>query len=204
MNEMMKNNWIKTYAFVLFLFVVLSGCTATREQEIEGDVNEFRSWANMQTSRLEERTEEDWKNTKEEFRRRTSELDRQQDKFSEKIKADYQQIKEDFKARERERDKLSEQYSGLEQWRQDLLGQYASPAAVNAQNVKRVYVIFMDNVRAMHTTWGEQEWEKAGLVLEELNRRKDAFDELADEDEVQIKALQMEFTALQAGVSPAE
>ncbi|SIR42677.1 hypothetical protein [Pontibacter lucknowensis] len=186
---------LKWGAIVLFV-AMLGACTATREQEIEGDVNEFRSWVNTQTNKLEERTEEDWKRTKEDFKRRTEELDRKQESFSEKLKADYQQIKADFKARERERDKLAVDQAQLTKWERDLLGQYANGTSLSADNVEEAYKNFMSNVRARHKTWDQQDWNMAASVLDELNQRKEAFDELPDETEVRIKALQMEFVAL--------
>lgn len=183
-------------AFVLFSTLLLSACTTTREQEIEGDVNEFRSWVNAQTNKLEERTEEDWKKTKEDFRTRTEELDRKQERFSEKLRADYQQIKEDFKARERERDSLANNEAELSKWERDLLGQYANGTALSEGNVEQAYQNFMSNVRARSKNWKQQDWDMAAAVLEELNQRKEAFDELPDETEVRIKTLQMEFAAL--------
>lgn len=182
--------------FVLFFLIILGSCTATREQEIEGDVNEFRSWVNTQTNKLEERTEDDWKRTKEDFRRRTEELDRKQDRFSERVRADYQQIKEDFKARERERDNVAGKQARLDKWERDLLGQYANGTSMSANNVEEAYKNFMSNVRARHKSWDQDEWEMAHLVLEELNQRKAAFDELPDEAEVRIKAMQMEFVTM--------
>lgn len=181
---------------VLLVSLMMSACTATREQEIEGDVNEFRSWVNAQTNKLEERTEEDWKKTKEDFKQRTEELDRKQENFSEKLRADYQQIKADFKAREKERDSMANREAQLTKWERDLLGQYANGTALSAANIEQAYQNFMSNVRARNKNWGQQDWEMADAVLEELNQRKEAFDELPDETEVRIKTLQMEFAAL--------
>ena len=195
----MKQACVKLCGIVLFIFVILSSCTATREQEVEGEVNEFRSWVTTQTSRLAERTEEDWKQTKEDFRKRTQELDRKQDKFSEKVKADYQQIKEDFKEREREREVLAERRARTAEWERELLGQFAERSSVNAGNIRQAYLTFMENVRARHGTWDDEDWGMAKLVMEELNQRKDELDGLPDEDEVKIKALQMEFIALETG-----
>jgi chromosome segregation ATPase len=198
-----KDSFMIRVFFVLFLCVVMGSCTATREQEIEGDVNEFRSWVNSQTNKLEERTEEDWKNTKADFRRRTEELDQKQERFSARLRADYQQIKEDFRTRERERDSLSNRQARLSQWERDLLGQYANGASISAGNIQLAYSTFIDNVRARYKTWDNEDWEMAELVLEELNQRKEAFEGMADEAEVRIKAMQMEFVALRSGVDPA-
>ncbi|WP_370627160.1 hypothetical protein [Pontibacter sp. HSC-14F20] len=188
--------------FILFVSLLLSACTATREQEIEGDVNEFRSWVNAQTNKLEERTEEDWQRTKEDFKQRTEELDRKQERFSDKLRADYQQIKADFEAREKERDNLASNEAELTKWERNLLGQYANGTALSAANVEQAYQNFMSNVRARHKNWDQQGWEMASAVLEELNQRKEAFDELPDETEVRIKTLQMEFAALKESEEP--
>lgn len=182
-----------------FVLLSVSGCTATREQEIEGDVNEFRSWVNAQTNKVAERSEEDWEATKADFRQRTEELDRKQERFSEKLRADYQQIKADFEERERERDGLSDKQARLAQWERDLLGLYANGASMSVLHVDKAYATFMGNVRTRHQSWGEEEWEMAEMVLEELNQRKEAFDDLPDETEVRIKSLQMEFEALREG-----
>ena len=190
------NHQVRWAAFVFFVALFLSACTTTREQEIEGDVNEFRSWVNAQTNKLEERTEEDWKQTKEDFRKRTEELDRKQENFSEKLRADYQQIKADFKAREKERDSLATSEEELSKWERDLLGQYANGTALSEANIEQAYQNFMSNVRARSKNWKQQDWEMAAAVLEELDQRKAAFDELPDETEVRIKTLQMEFAAL--------
>jgi hypothetical protein len=210
--DMSMNNRVSTaylsrlvkgrFAVIALLFsLALSACTATREQEIEGDVNEFRSWVSMQTNKLEERTEDDWKRTKEDFRRRTEDLDRKQERFSDRLRADYQQIKEDFRARERERDNMAGKQAQLGKWERDLLGQYANGTSMSANNVEEAYKNFMSNVRARHKTWDQDEWEMASLVLEELNQRKAAFDELPDEAEVRIKAMQMEFVTMRDGQS---
>jgi hypothetical protein len=56
----------------------------------------------------------------------------------------------------------------------------------------------MDNVRAKKSAWGNEGWEMAKLVFKELNERHDALSEdVSTEDQVSIKALQMEFTALE-------
>lgn len=187
---------LRNAACSLLFVLALTACTATREQEIEGDVNEFRSWVNMQTDKLEERTEADWKQAKEDFRRRTAELDRKQEGFSDRLRADYRQIKEDFKARERQRDKTAVQPAQLHKWERDLLGQYANGTSLSAGNVEEAYKNLMSNMRALHKNWDASDWEMAGLVLEELNERKAAFGELPDEAEVRIKAMQMEFVTM--------
>lgn len=190
---------MKRLCIVFFLFFILSSCTASREREEEGDLNEFRSWIDTQTSRLEERTEEDWQKTKVDFKRRTDELDRKQERFTEQLKADYQRLKEDFKEREKERDKLSERRTQLAKWEQELLGAYAEPSSVNLKNIRMAYATLVENVRSRHENWDQEDWDMANLVLKDLNKRKEALGELPDEEEVQIKALQMEISAMETG-----
>lgn len=198
----MKSTIVKLNGFLLLVLLSygFSGCTATREQEAEGDLNEFRSWVNTQTNNVAERTEEDWQRTKADFQRRTAELDQKQNKFSDKLKADYEELKAEFRKRDEERGRVAERRSELSKWEKDLLGTYADMATINAENVHQAYVTFMDNVRSRREVWDNEDWEMAKMVLEELNDRKDEInDEITTEDEVKIKALQMEFTALETG-----
>ena len=198
----MKSTIAKLNGFLLLVLLSygFSGCTATREQEAEGDLNEFRSWVNTQTSNVAERTEEDWQRTKADFQRRTAELDQKQNKFSDKLKADYDELKAEFRKRDEERGRMADRRSELSKWEKDLLGTYADRSTINAENIHQAYVTFMDNVRSRREVWDKEDWEMAKMVLEELNDRKEEInDEITTEDEVKIKALQMEFTALKTG-----
>lgn len=185
---------------MLTLFIsllVISSCTTTREQEIEDELGEFRTWVSQQTSQLADRTEEDWKQSKEDFRMRTQELDQKEDEFSEELKAEYQQLKQEFT-------KADESYEGVRmearksEWERNLLGRWADMATINAQNVREAYITFMENVRAKKENWTNADWDMAKLVMQELNDRKSEIEGNIDtETEVKIKALQMEFRTLE-------
>ena len=185
---------------MLTLFISLlaiSSCTTTREQEIEDELGEFRTWVSQQTSQLANRTEEDWKRSKEDFRMRTQELDQKEDEFSEELKAEYQQLKQEFT-------KADESYEGVRmearksEWERNLLGRWADMATINAQNVREAYITFMENVRAKKENWTNADWDMAKMVMQELNERKSEIDGNIDTDtEVKIKALQMEFRTLE-------
>ncbi|RDV16468.1 hypothetical protein DXT99_04510 [Pontibacter diazotrophicus] len=183
---------------MLFISVVaISSCTITREQEIEDELGEFRTWLSQETSQLASRTEEDWERTKQDFRMRTQELDQKEDEFTEELRAEYQQLKQEFSEAE-------ESYVGVRsearkaEWERNLLGSWADMSTIDATNIRDVYITFMENVREQRENWTDADWEMAKLVMEELNERKSEIDANIDtETEVKIKALQMEFHALE-------
>ena len=193
----MKNyiNWM----FGILLMASL-GCSASREQEVEGDLNDFRSWVNTHTSNVADRTEEDWKRTKEDFRKRTAELDVKEEKFSEDAREEYKQLKQRFNEVDEKRAKNMEQRGMLGQWKQELLGKYADTSTITAANMREAYIHFMENVRAKRRDWGSHDWDMADMVMEELNaRKKEVNKDLTTDDEIKIKALQMEYRTLETG-----
>ncbi|GAB3534702.1 hypothetical protein GCM10027443_22210 [Pontibacter brevis] len=164
---------------------------------MEDALGDFRTWVNQQTSQIASLTEEDWERTKQDFRMRTQELDEQQDEFTDELKAEYQQLKEEF-------NQADESYADVRyqarksEWERNLLGRWADMATINAANVREAYTTFIENVRAKHENWTDVDWDMAKLVLEELNDRKSEIEGNIDtETEVKIKALQMEFRALE-------
>lgn len=175
----------------------LSSCTVSRDREVEDEISDFRSWVNDQAATIADRTEQDWKRAKEDFRVRTQELDQRQDNFSAELKQDYQQLKEDFNNLEEERAKRRKALK-LAEWEANLLGSYADRTTITGENLKQVYVQFMENVRSRENNWTDEDWEMAKMVLERLNERKEEVDDnISTEDEVSIKALQMEFRTLE-------
>ncbi len=194
----MRNKIRYILAFMLLLNGLLSGCSASKEQEIGDDISDFRTWVTMQTQNIADRTEEDWQRTKDDFKLRTQELDDQQENFTDEIKQEYEQLKEQFNKADEERARNLAQREALESWQQELLGDYADRNTITAANVREVYIAFMENVRAKHQNWTDQDWEMAKMVRDSLDKRKDEVDEgLPTDDEVKIKALQMEFRTLE-------
>lgn len=183
---------------LLCLFSIgFSSCTVSRDREVEDEISSFRNWVNDQAATIADRTEQDWERAKESFRVRTEELDQRQDKFSEELRQEYQQLKEDFRNLDDERVKRRRALK-LAEWEANLLGGYADKSTIRRENVKQVYEYFMENVRNLESNWTDEDWEMAKMVLERLNERKDEVDEnLPTEDEVAIKALQMEFHTLE-------
>jgi chromosome segregation ATPase len=201
----MKKKLYYPLMLLSFILVGLSSCTASREREIDDEISDFRSWVNDQSATVADRTEQDWKQAKEDFKMRTQELDKRQDNFSAELKQEYKQLKDDFKSLDEERAKRRRSVK-LAEWEVNLLGRYADKSTITRENVKQVYEHFMENVRTREGNWINEDWEMAKMVLEKLNERKEEIDEsISTEDEVSIKALQMEFktleTANDAGVN---
>lgn len=171
----------------------------SRDQEPEGGVAAFGSWVQAHAARLEDRTEEDWQRAREDFKFRTEVLDRKVGELSKEDVQAYEQHKERFKKLDAEFGQLAERRKLLAPWKEDLLGSYADMAVMNEGNVAEVYRFFLLNVREKHVDWNENAWHMATMVLQDLDKRKSQLGaELPSEDEVKIKALQMEFAAIEA------
>lgn len=188
---------IHTLLMLLISLFAISSCTTTREREVEDELADFRTWVSQQTSQLADRTEEDWKQAKQDFRTRTQELDQKQDQFSDELQEEYQQLKQRFndadEAYERTRSEAR-----MSEWERNLLGRWADFATINETNVRDAYITFMENVRAQKENWTDADWDMAKMVLQELNDRKSEITGSIDTDtEVKIKALQMEFRTLE-------
>ncbi len=183
---------------------MLASCSATKEQQVEDDLADFRVWVNNATSNVAERTEEDWKRAREDFRMRTQELDRKQENFTEELKQDYQNLKQEFQDADEEYQRSLEG-EDLSEWERNLLGRWADYASIDENNVRDVYIAFMENVREQKETWSDADWEMAKRVLEKLNERKAEIEgNIPTDAEVKIKALQMEFRTLETAADATD
>jgi len=194
----MKNQTTQWLAMLLFL-TIFGACSTTKEVEgdVQDELGEFRSWINTTTASVADRTEEDWQQAKQDFEMRTQELDQKQNEFSDDVKQDYQELKQKFNDTD-EMYARSHQEAMLAEWQQNLLGSWADLASINESNVQEAYVTFMENVREMHKDWTEQDWEMAKMVMNDLNdRKKEINGDIPTDTEVKIKALQIEFHALE-------
>lgn len=190
---------LKLYAILMLFFstVVASGCTTTREQEMEDELGEFRTWVSQQTSQVANRTEDDWQQAKQDFSMRTQELDQKEDEWSAELKEEYKQLKEEFTRADESYERVRNEARKSE-WERNLLGRWADMATINEANVREAYTTFLENVRAQKENWTNADWDMAKMVMEELNNRKSQITGNIDtETEVKIKALQMEFRTLE-------
>ncbi|MDX5436581.1 MAG: hypothetical protein LPK03_05265, partial [Pontibacter sp.] len=167
---MKKMNNCLLIAF-LSLCLIFSSCSATKEQQLEDELSEFRTWVSNTTSNIAERTEEDWEQARADFKMRTQELDQKEDQFTDELKQDYQTLKDEFRSAD-EAYQRNQQEPGIAEWERGLLDRWADFASINETNVREAYITFMENVRAKKDGWNDQDWEMAKRVLERLNERK--------------------------------
>lgn len=194
----MENQATQWLTMLLFL-TILSACSTTKEIEndVQDDLGDFRDWVSTTTGNVADRTEEDWQQAKQDFGIRTQELDQKQSEFSEDVKQDYQELKQKFNDTD-EMYARSHQEARLAEWQRTLLGRWADLASVNESNVQEAYVMFMENVREKHESWTNQDWEMAKMVMNTLNEHKKEINgDIQTDTEVKIKALQIEFHALE-------
>ncbi|NDK56014.1 hypothetical protein [Pontibacter fetidus] len=195
----MKNVTLYLLGWCFCVIALLSSCSASKETKVEDELGDFRNWISQTTSNISDRTEEDWKKAKSDFATRTQELDVKQENFSDELKQDYQNLKQQFNDADKQYEE-SRRAARLTEWEQKLLGSYADKSTITRENVRQVYITFMENVRSQRSNWTDQDWEMAKMVMQTLNDRKDEVDEdLPTDDEVKIKALQMEFKTLETG-----
>ncbi|WP_439883125.1 hypothetical protein ACSX1A_08120 [Pontibacter sp. MBLB2868] len=190
---------ISLWISMLLFLAVLGACSGTKETEtgVGDELNDFRSWVNTTTANIADKTEEDWKQAKQDFSRHTSELDQKQENFTDEVKQEYQQLKNKFTDAD-EMYMRSHQDSMMSEWERNLLGNWADLSTINETNVREAYITFMENVRAQKSNWTDKDWEKAKMVMEKLNQRKSEITgNIPTDTEVKIKALQMEFRTLE-------
>ena len=189
---------------LMFSLVCLGSCTTTRESEVEDELGDFRNWISRETTQLANRTEEDWKQSKEDFRMRTQQLDQKQNQFSEELREEYQQLKQEFN--EADETYMSARSEARQaEWRSKLLGQWSNMDTINASNVRDAYITFLENVRSLKGEWTDEEWGIAKTVMQQLNDRKDELNaDIDTESEVKIKALQMEFLTLETAADAVD
>ncbi|TPE43236.1 hypothetical protein [Pontibacter mangrovi] len=191
--------------FTLSFMLVLASCSATKEQQVEDELADFRNWVSNATANVADRTEEDWERARADFKTRTQELDQKSENFSEELKQDYKNLKAEFQNADEEYRRANEA-PALGEWEGNLLGNWANYDSINEENVREAYITLLENVRQQRGTWDDQDWEMAKQVMEKLNTRKNELDasKIPTDTEVKIKALQMEFHTLETAADATD
>ncbi|WP_187263677.1 DUF6565 domain-containing protein [Pontibacter beigongshangensis] len=196
----MKNFSSFTFPVLLCLLLV-SSCALTREQRLQNDFDDFRAWISNLGQQLEHQSEESWQQASAEFSARTTSLDEQQQHLTRELKEEYQALKAQFAELEEEQAQLRIK----NKWRTDLLEDAADISAITAGSLWQAYATFMSNVRLRCANWEDEDWRMAHEVYQQLARRQDEVAAgITTEDEVRIKALQMEYHALRTGADEDE
>lgn len=82
----------------------------------------------------------------------------------------------------------------------ELLGTYAGVEQLTTATIEPAFVQFMQQVRARRKAWTQRDWDYATAISRRLNAQFRALRlDIKGRDEVHIRALQAEFTALETG-----
>ncbi|GAA4390945.1 hypothetical protein [Hymenobacter koreensis] len=104
----------------------------------------------------------------------------------------------DSVSRQRSRQPLDD--AATKAFNQELLGTSAEVEQLTAQTIEPAYTQLLRNTRDKRRTWTQRDWDYATAVFRRLNDRYRAVRlDLPARNELRIKALQAEFTALETG-----
>jgi hypothetical protein len=82
----------------------------------------------------------------------------------------------------------------------ELLGTYSAIGELAPATIEPAYKQFMQQVRARSKEWTQRDWDYATAIYKQLNDRLKAIRlDVKGRDELHIRALQAEFTALETG-----
>ncbi|RSK37446.1 hypothetical protein [Hymenobacter metallilatus] len=82
----------------------------------------------------------------------------------------------------------------------ELLGTYTNVEALTPATIEPAFVQFMQQVRARRRQWTQRDWDYATAISRRLNAQFRAIRlDIKGRDELHIRALQTEFTALETG-----
>ena len=82
----------------------------------------------------------------------------------------------------------------------ELLGTYTAVEALTPATIEPAFVQFMQQVRARRRQWTQRDWDYATAISRRLNAQFRAIRlDIKGRDELHIRALQTEFTALETG-----
>ncbi|TGE09568.1 hypothetical protein [Hymenobacter fodinae] len=82
----------------------------------------------------------------------------------------------------------------------ELLGTYSSIEQLTPTTIEPAFVQFMQEVRAKRKQWTQRDWDYATAISRRLNQQfRNIRLDIKGRDEIHIRALQTEFTALETG-----
>jgi hypothetical protein len=172
-----------------------------KETNVSRELDDFKSWVKEKASRTDSSTKENWPKVKEEFRQRAARLDSKADSLSAEARAEYKELKSEYQTWEASQEKRTSQPlvpAKVAQWEKTLLAGKA-PEAINAPEMREMYLTFMGVVRAQKRRWTQDDWDYVDHVYGRLNDRQgQVATAIPAADRVKIKTLQAEYLALEA------
>ncbi|MBD1395586.1 hypothetical protein H9Q13_00270 [Pontibacter sp. JH31] len=210
---------------MLFLGLFLWSCegnrTAENTEEITVDVPEqtdtarvertgrtvderlesLRGWMNEKVEKGDTAIKREMPEIKEDFRRRSAEIEQNLDSLSADSKAEYARLRqryERWESRQERRQNTPLDAAELRQWRELLLREFNEVEAISPQNVREAYLTFMGVVRAKRQNWTQSDWDYVDNVYGQLNQRRRQIEgQMSNSDKLKVRALQAEYLTLE-------
>ena len=131
------------------------------------------------------------------IRKETRRLDTLADRAANKLRvAGRRAARFDSASRARTRQPLNEAATAT--FTSQLLGRYAAVEQLTLTTIEPAFVQFMQQVRARRRQWTQRDWDYATAISRRLNAQFRALRlDIKGRDELHIRALQAEFTALE-------
>jgi len=105
-----------------------------------------------------------------------------------------------FDSASRARNRQPLDNTSLDTFTADLLGTYSAIGQLTPTTIEPAYKQFLQQIRARRATWTQRDWDYATAIYKQLNARLKAIRlDVKGRDELHIRALQTEFTALETG-----
>ena len=81
----------------------------------------------------------------------------------------------------------------------ELLGPYHDIKSLTTGNIAHAYITFIENARTRQSTWAEEDWRQAKVVMQKLDSRANSMGRMLKvADRSHIRAVQDEFRGMEA------
>lgn len=161
----------------------------------------LRGWMNEKVERGDTAIQRDMPGIKEDFRRRSSEIEQNLDSLSADSKAEYARLKERYERWEnRQERRLSTPLDRNEliKWEEQLLREFRDVSTIAPQDMREAYLTFMGVIRAKRRNWTQNDWDYVDNVYGQLNQRRGQIEgQISNSDKLKIRALQAEYLTIE-------
>jgi hypothetical protein len=161
----------------------------------------LRGWMNEKVERGDTAIQRDMPGIKEDFRRRSSEIEQNLDSLSADSKAEYARLKERYERWENRQDRRLNtplDRNELIKWEEQLLREFKDIATIAPQDMREAYLTFMGVIRAKRRNWTQNDWDYVDNVYGQLNQRRGQIEgDISNSDKLKIRALQAEYLTLE-------
>lgn len=168
---------------------------------VDERLESLRGWMNEKVEQGDTAIQREMPQIKEDFRRRSAEIEQNLDSLSADSKAEYARLKqryERWESRQERRQNTPLDAEELQKWREQLLREFDMVESISPQNVREAYLTFMGVVRAKRQNWTQSDWDYVDNVYGQLNQRRRQIEgQMSNSDRLKVRALQAEYLTLE-------